>query len=250
MFYRGEPWVNGRYAFKSPDIYGERYERYWLVNGGGEVKEYTCTVRGIKRVRDFVREHQRPAYAVLTSSYDWYQEIGDKVLGKYLKSELNVTVCKSSRHGWQYDLGKADILRNVTLTDLVGLALCSERGDKEAGKAIRALEDVAKRFRNEVYQRGMSSTIVSSSYHGMSLEIGPVKILIYDIAGRVMVTLWEGEANITFIADESDDSRFGLQSVSATLLTVQRMVETIIASWKGSAMPWRKMEDDAKVSFG
>ena len=84
----------------------------------------------------------------------------------------------------------------------------------------------------------------------MSADYGTTKMLVYAIAGRIMITFQRSDDQFTVVGDESDYTRTGLQSMSCTVDIAKSMVQDVIDHWKNiKLLPEKSVQSDTDVSI-
>ena len=107
-------------------------------------------------------------------------------------------------------------------------------------------------FEPLVWFGGVQELVKGSPSRGFkaeaSTEMGPVKMLVYTIAGRCLIQLETGITRVTVIADESSpEPRSGIQGINATEADAIRLLKVSTEAWKAGSF---QLQPDEKVGLG
>lgn len=109
------------------------------------------------------------------------------------------------------------------------------------------LEQAITRFERIVWFGGVQAYCQQASIKGHSMQADQVKVLLYAIAGRALITLSDGDESITLITEEdSSRPRMGLQSIDGTAERATRMLDLLVMM---AEMDKIRFEPDSEVSL-
>ena len=104
---------------------------------------------------------------------------------------------------------------------------------------------VREKFEPLVWNGGLRDMVSQSCYRGFSFASG-LRVLVYTIAGRVMITLSRQDRQITLIADLDSQTGVGIQSISATEEEAVRLLQEWTNGWNLGL----RVYEDSSVSLG
>ncbi len=112
---------------------------------------------------------------------------------------------------------------------------------------IEEISLLVKRFEKEVWFSGLQKIVRKSRASGMSVKVGDFEMMTFCSAGRCMITMQKNNRQVTAItAEDEDESRMGLQGITATKEEGLSLVQEAIDAWKAGHKP----TDDKKVGLG
>ena len=117
------------------------------------------------------------------------------------------------------------------------------------------LHATVKVFEEFVYLRGMEYRIAASKHRGMSWKTpSDLYVLSYVIAGRVMITIRQGDSDVSVMAAEGESPpRMGLHTITGDTWTARQLLCQVIADWpmsEGEQALTLQDNDDVGVGFG
>ncbi len=220
-----------------------RYARWDYEHKGFFIKQVTGDGRDIKAVVLVVY------YVMFRNIEDWLERKLDTYVGPFSHHDYRVTIYKAPKQGFAKLIEKARLTSNVRITDLVRIGL-SSLNNLEAQAAINVLEGLVKAFKKNVAP-SLWKEVNKCRTHGMSATYAATRMLVYAIAGRVMITFQRGSDQFTLVGDESDHKRTGLQSMNCTVDTAESMVKDVIDHWRNvKLLPEKSVRSDNDVFFG
>jgi len=188
---------------------------------------------------------------VLVRKYMWWHEIEDYFkkgldtnVGAYSHREYETFIFKEPKQGFAKLIEESDLTRNVPINDLLSISMAGYRKQNEATVATKALEALVDKFEKSI---GVSlwKQINKCKHSGMSGVFGKTELRTFATAGRIMFSFWSGKDQITFVGDESDYTRTGLQSMNCSVDMAKFIVQQVIDNWEAS-----KLQTNDKISFG
>jgi hypothetical protein len=187
---------------------------------------------------------------VLARKYSWWHEIEDwfeqgldTYVGKYSHREYQIFVFKKTEQGFAKLIEESDLTKNVPINDLISISLAGHRAENEATRAIEVLEALVDEFENSI-GIDLWKQVNECSRSGMSGTFGKTELRTFASAGRIMLSFWVGKNQITFVGDESDYTRTGLQSMNCSVDMAKLIVQEVIDNW-----PTSKLEPDNQVNM-
>ena len=179
---------------------------------------------------------------------DWLEQKLETYVGPFSHYDLQVTIFKDPKKGFARLVEKARLTSNVRIADLVSIGL-SSRKNADAQAAINVLQGLIAAFEKNVAP-SLWKTVNKCRTHDMSADYGTTKMLVYAIAGRIMITFQRSDDQFTVVGDESDYTRTGLQSMSCTVVIAKSMVQDVIDHWKNiKLLPEKSVQSDTDVSI-
>ena len=166
---------------------------------------------------------------------DWMEKGLSTYVGKFSHSEYEIFIYKKPTQGFVKLVEESDLTKNVPIRDLLSICLAGDRGQKEAKATMEALEALVDRFEKGI---GVSlwKRINRSRSRGMSGVFGKTELKTFTTAGRIMLSNWSGIEQITFVGDESDYTRTGLQSINCSVNKARFIIEQVITNWDPSKL--------------
>lgn len=188
---------------------------------------------------------------VLAIKYMWWHEIEDWVskgldtfMGKYSHREYVVFIFKEPKQGFAKLIEDSDLSRNVPITDLLSISMAGHRKQNEATVATKALEALVNKFEKCV-GANLWEQVKKCQHSGMSGVFGNTELMTFITAGRIMLSFYAGKDQITFVGDESDYTRTGLQSMNCSVDTATFLVQKVIDNWQNSKL---QINDNISIS--
>lgn len=124
--------------------------------------------------------------------------------------------------------------------------LCGQHcGNTQDWQAARTA--LAKRFARAIYTNGLRAQYEALDCRGARVQLGAVKLLVYELAGRRGFTLWRGDEQVGFLADATSkqpDGRMGVWSCPCSLRDARNILAEAISHWP------RPLVVDEKVGLG
>ncbi len=190
----------------------------------------------LKRVIDY-RDDVK--CVVLVVKYIWWHNISDWLdkkldipVGEFSHHEYLVFIYKSPEQGFLKLLLDSQLYSNVRINDLLSIGMAAIDEWLEPAQTIRELEALVDKFEKSVGQK-LWRIVNECKTHGMSSTFGKTDLLVYAIAGRIMLTFRSRtDDDFTVVGDESDYTRTGLQSMHCTVDSAKRMVNEVIDNWE------------------
>lgn len=174
---------------------------------------------------------------------DWIEKGLDTYVGAFSHHEYEIFIFKEPKQGFGQLIAESDLAKNVPINDLLSLSMAGYRKQNEAAVATKALEALIKMFEKTI---GVSlwEQINKCKHSGMSGVFGKTELQTFATAGRIMFSFWSGKNQITFVGDESNYTRTGLQSMNCSVDVAKFMVQQVIDNWEAS-----KLQANDKISI-
>ena len=122
--------------------------------------------------------------------------------------------------------------------------------------SVDRIQTSVDEFNTAVFHGGLKQIIRECNTHGMSSSsatassIGPVNVLVYAMAGRVMITLDAPAHCITLITTDEPPlrgrHRMGIQGIDATEAAATELLRATIDAWKAKSL---RFTADAEVGM-
>lgn len=121
----------------------------------------------------------------------------------------------------------------------------------EAHISLRKILKEITRFESEVWFKGLQSLIRPSQSRGFSAKLpsspGELSVLTYSMCGRCIVTIEEGNVQVSMMCDESSDTpTMGDKGIRATEEQALDLLSRTIAAYQDGTL---KFEEDSGVSY-
>lgn len=235
MFFKGDSAFDGKYVGRNAKKrqIGTRYVYAFVFDKESVLQEMVMWGRKntLTRVRDMVLPRST-YYIVIVSAYTWYKYSDQGPTGSPIGRDIEIVIyCLPSFGDVGALLDRADILKNVLLTNTVDLWLSADCGDREAGKAVVALKDLCGYFDEEIYQKGLQGKIEKAS-GPLSATFGRIRVMTFTSAGRTLITLKWDEEQITFIGAEGEKTRLGVQSANITIPDGKLLIGMLVTQFQ------------------
>lgn len=166
---------------------------------------------------------------------DWLEKGLDTYVGAYSHHEYETFIFKEPKQGFDQLIAESDLTKNVPINDLLQISMAGYRKQNEATVAIKALEALVDKFEKNI---GVSlrERVNKCKHSGMSGVFGKTELRTFVTAGRIMLSFWSGKDQITFVGDESDYTRTGLQSMNCSVDMAKFIVQEVIDNWEASKL--------------
>ncbi len=93
-------------------------------------------------------------------------------------------------------------------------------------------------FERDVWFSGLQSVVRRCKSSGMSMAHEGLAVLLYSMAGRIMITIQDGVGDVTLIADEtSKESTMGVQGTHSTESQAVDLIERATEAWNAGVRP-------------
>lgn len=174
---------------------------------------------------------------------DWLEKGLDTYVGAYSHQEYHTFIFKMPKQGFSKLVDGSDLTKNVPINDLLSIGMAGYHKQNEAAVAINALEELVDKFERNV---GVSlwERANKCKSSGMSGIFGKTELRTFATAGRIMLSFWLGKNQITFVGDESDYTRTGLQSMNCSVDMAKFIVQEVVDNWQPS-----KLKPNKKISM-
>ncbi len=121
----------------------------------------------------------------------------------------------------------------------------------EAHISLRKILKEISRFETEVWFRGLQALIRPSKSRGFSAKLsspkGELSVLTYSMCGRCIVTIEEGNTQVSMMCDESSDTpTMGDKGIRATEEQALDLMNRAITAYQNGTL---KFEEDSGVSY-
>ena len=175
---------------------------------------------------------------------DWLKKGLDTCVGAYSHQEYETFIFKEPKQGFGQLIVESNPTKNVPINDLLKISMAGYRKQNEATVAIKALEALVDKFEKNI---GVSlwERINKCKRSGMSGVFGKTELRTFATAGGIMFSFWSGKDQITFVGDESNYTRTGLQSMNCSVDIAKFIVQEVIDNWEPA-----KLNANDKISFG
>jgi len=187
----------------------------------------------------------------LVRKYTWFLEVKDWLargldtyVGAFSHHEYQTIIFKKPQQGFSKLIQESDLTKNVPINDLLAIGMAGYRQENEATRAMKELESLVDKFERSIAPR-VWAKVNKCKRAGMSGVFGKTELRTFATAGRIMFSFWSGKDQITFVGDESDYTRTGLQSMNCTVDMAKFIVQQVIDNWEAS-----KLQAKDKISFG
>lgn len=184
-------------------------------------------------------------YVFVVTHYNWYKEASEaeqrngKYQGEHVSWEIRYTIYYPPPEGFRYLIANADIKKNVELTTrtLTNGLLMKQQEFEEASEILQRL---AKKFEEKVYKHGFRELVRKSELKGMSGIFNGVKLMSWQMCGRLMITFEapnyrNPQVNDSFSIiglEPPHKAGFGWKSIYATCDSAQSLVHAVINEWQ------------------
>lgn len=189
-------------------------------------------------LKELVRDGSGVKVVVLIMKYKWWHNIEDwfekgleTYVGEYSHREYEIYIFKQPNQGMSKLIEESNLAKNVRITDLLSVSMAGHRQQNEASVAVKELTDLVDRFERTIGAE-LWQVVNECVESGMSGVFGKTELRTFTTAGRIMLSFWRGPEQITFVGDESDYTRTGLQSMNCTVDTAKRLVQDVIDNWQ------------------
>lgn len=174
---------------------------------------------------------------------DWLNKGLDTYVGTYSHQKYETFIFKEPKKGFGQLIAESDLTKNVPINDLLSISMAGYRKQNEATVATKALEALVDKFEKSI---GVSlwEQVNKCKHSGMSGVFGKTELRTFATAGRIMFSFWSGTDQITFVGDESDYTRTGLQSMNCSVDMAKFIVQEVIDNWEAS-----KLQENDKISI-
>lgn len=197
-------------------------------------------IMGINDVKTVVLVRK---YILWHNVEDWLEKGLDTYVGAFSHHEYQTIIFKKPKQGFVKLMEESDLTKNVPINDLLSISMAGHRKQNEATVATAELYALVDEFEKSI---GVSlwERINSSKSSGMLGVFGKTELRTFATAGRIMLSFWLGKNQITFVGDESDYTRTGLQSMNCSVDKAKFIVREVITNWQPM-----KLEDSKKISM-
>jgi hypothetical protein len=174
---------------------------------------------------------------------DWYKKGLETNRGTYSHREYQIFIFKEPKQGFEKLIENSNFSKNVPITDLIHVSLAGSHKDNEASAAMKELEALVDKFEKGI-GASLWKQVNECGHSGMSGVFGKTELRTFATAGRIMFSFWSGKDQITFVGDESDYTRTGLQSMNCSVDMAKFIVQEVIDNWEAS-----KLQANDKISI-
>lgn len=109
----------------------------------------------------------------------------------------------------------------------------------------RELSPLVKEFERRVYlDGGLVAAIDACAVRGMSGILGDITMRTFTMAGRVMVTIEQGDSSVSVLAAQGENPpRMGLHSIEGSILAAGELLGRVCDMWHSAGI----MQPDTEV---
>jgi hypothetical protein len=113
----------------------------------------------------------------------------------------------------------------------------------------KVITNTLRRFEEMVWFGGLQAKARASKTKGLSAVANGLKLMVYTMCGRAMITLErdDGTSVTTITEKTSSDRRMGLHGVSGTEGHICPLIHDAIALWQAGSL---QVQEDREVSLG